>query len=767
MMNRKPIFEYRLRSVFFRTLFSLLALMVVMMAAFYLFSSHIITSSVSEQNSATNKNLLSKTSDVVDISLKFLEDMIERLTQDSNIISAIAAPDINRTDRSFEIQNLLKGAAAGSDLIADLYFYSPFDNVLYSANQQIYALPDFPDPDIIALCREYTSLQINDVKNVTTHFYNLGGTEYMLRDFPLTGENRMGTMIIRLDSDVFFQLIQGEAIIDVPIYVFDQNGTPLFSGARNYAPDSLPDLDAQALTSGQEYRTAANTGYFLKTSGAYGWTYVYEDRSDISALRAKNLLTTVFPILLALFALSISLSVYIANYIYKPIRNLMLAVVGSSVSHTDDEGRKYHNEVDYLRSSFHQAIQENDELSNTLGGIVPEMENRVILDMLSGSGAAADAAEELLAHVGSKLCGSGQFVMMAVLLISSDSYSVKEMETEIYSIGINNAICKVDTAELQVRVTVVENGVWAVLLKFAPAVSQEAIKAHISALIHAIHGSIRPGNFYVQVGVGRVKDSIAEIPHSYQEALRSVNFAKYLDASPGKDGCPEAEARRAIDPERIKQQIGDITADAAAADAQGAMVKVRHLIDGIIRDHDTLPELTCAFRAFLDILYGMHLQYGMTDNDPIFVSAGDNIDFESIADPETLAERVETICGQHVDILCKYFGKRQNRLIYLAQQYIDENYFNGSLSLNDVADHLGIHPSYLSTLFSTVLQTRFSEYLNIRRVEKAKQHLLQTELSIKQISAQDGFNSVQNFMRVFKRFVGLSPGQYREKLTGR
>ena len=126
-----------------------------------------------------------------------------------------------------------------------------------------------------------------------------------------------------------------------------------------------------------------------------------------------------------------------------------------------------------------------------------------------------------------------------------------------------------------------------------------------------------------------------------------------------------------------------------------------------------------------------------------------------------MTARVEDACNRHVSILCTYFGKRQNKLIYQAQKYIDEHYANGLLSQNEVADHLGINASYLSTLFNTVLQTRFNEYLSIRRVEKAKQHLAQTDMAIKQIIAQDGFNSVQNFMRVFKRFVGISPGQYR------
>lgn len=765
MMNRKPIFEYRLRSVFFRTLFSLLALMLVMMTAFFFFSSGIISSSVSEQNSNTNKNLLSKTSDVVDISLKFLEDMIQRLTKDKNIISAIVVPNVNRTDRSFAIQNLLKATSSSNNLIQGLYFYSPYDSAIYSSNQQIFQLANFPDPGIVELCAAYTSIIIVNVKNITTHFYNLGGTVYMLRDFPLTGEKRMGTIILKLDSNVFYSLIQGETIINSPITVFDKNGIRVFSDARDYSSGSFPDNVEHLLHSGQENITIYDSAFFIMTSNNYGWTYVYEDRSDISALKVKNLLKTVFPILLVLFALSIILSIYISKYIYKPIRNLLLSVLDSSVSHYSNEKRKFHNEVEYLSSSFSQAILENDELSNTLDGIVPEMEGRLIMDVLLGRNSSNDAAKEYLEHINSKLRGNGQFVMLAVLLINSNNYTVNEIETKIYSICINNAIRQVDSTNFDVRVVVVENGIWAVFLKFNTMLSQEAIKSHISAFMQAIHGSIRQSNFYVQVGVGRVKDSFIDIFNSYKEALRSINFTKYLYTSQNEDNNQRTMEHAALDQDQIKAQIKHITADAAAGDADSALIKIRNIIDGISQSNNTMPELAFAFRAFLDIMYGIHLQYGMTDNDLIFVDAGENIDFESIQDPEKMTERVEAVCSQHISILCKYFCKRQNKLIFQAQKYIDENYSNGSLSLNEVAEHLRVNASYLSTLFSTVLQTRYIDYLNIRRVEKAKMHLAEKDMSIKQITSQDGFNSVQNFMRVFKRFVGLSPGQYREKLA--
>ncbi len=765
MAKLKPISEYRLKSVFFRTLFALLALMIIMMVAFFFFSRGVIFSSVSEINSNTNKNLLSKTCDIVDSYLKFLEGTIQHLTKDSNILSAIVVPNVNRADRNFAIQNLLKTTAADNDLIKDVYLYIPYNDTIYSSNQPILQLNNFPERSVLDLCRSHTSVEVANVQHITTCFYNLNGTVFMARDFPLTGKKRMGSIVLKLDSNVFYNVIQGDGTLNLPILVFDRDGKPVFSDARNYPSNSYPAKVKQLLQTGREYGTAAGSAFFLKRSATSEWTYAYEDSHDVSTLRANNLLKTVFPILIFLLLLSVSLSIYISNYIYKPFRDLMMSVLDSSHSHFSVEKKKYHNEVEYLSSSFNQALLVNDELSSTLDGIVPVMENQLILDVLSGRNSSTSSLEDYLGRINSKLSGNGQFVMLAVLLIHNDKSSVQEIETTIYSISINNIIQKVASDDFHVRIVVVENGIWAVLLKFDQAFSQELIKTHISVFMRAIQSSIKQNNFYVQVGVGRVKSTFIEISQSYKEALRSIHFAKYLDSPQNEDKNQGAIDHAAIDSEYVKTQIEKMTADAAAGDAVNALAKVKQIIDHITSSSCSQSELAIGFQAFMDILYDMHLQYSIADNDPIFVDAGESIDFKSLQDPEAMTMHVEAVCSQHISILCAYFSKRQNKLIYQAQKYIDENYSNGLLSQNEVADHLGINASYLSTLFNTVLQTRFTEYLNMRRVEKAKMHLAHTLLSITQIATQDGFNSEQNFMRVFKRFVGLPPGQYRAKFT--
>ncbi len=101
-------------------------------------------------------------------------------------------------------------------------------------------------------------------------------------------------------------------------------------------------------------------------------------------------------------------------------------------------------------------------------------------------------------------------------------------------------------------------------------------------------------------------------------------------------------------------------------------------------------------------------------------------------------------------------------IIVQANNYIENNYQNSNLSLSEIADYLDINKSYLSTLFNEKQNISFTDYTNSIRIKNARYMLTNTTLSVNDISIKTGFNTVQNFIKVFKKHVGMTPGQYRK-----
>jgi AraC-like DNA-binding protein len=109
------------------------------------------------------------------------------------------------------------------------------------------------------------------------------------------------------------------------------------------------------------------------------------------------------------------------------------------------------------------------------------------------------------------------------------------------------------------------------------------------------------------------------------------------------------------------------------------------------------------------------------------------------ADPLTVAARIEKID--------KYLGCN----------------FRDKVTLQELADYVGMSRTYFSIFFKTHYKEGFSDYLNRKRLECAASLLLKTDLPISAISEDCGFTTVQYFTRTFRRLMGISPGAYRRR----
>lgn len=102
-------------------------------------------------------------------------------------------------------------------------------------------------------------------------------------------------------------------------------------------------------------------------------------------------------------------------------------------------------------------------------------------------------------------------------------------------------------------------------------------------------------------------------------------------------------------------------------------------------------------------------------------------------------------------------------LVKNAVSYIEEH-CREKLKLSDVADQVYVSQWHLSKLLNRYLGQNFSEILNGIRIEKAKEMLKDPALRIGDIAEEVGFSDMAHFSRVFKKVVGISANEYRNKL---
>jgi len=106
--------------------------------------------------------------------------------------------------------------------------------------------------------------------------------------------------------------------------------------------------------------------------------------------------------------------------------------------------------------------------------------------------------------------------------------------------------------------------------------------------------------------------------------------------------------------------------------------------------------------------------------------------------------------------------KNHRAMITEMRSYIEEHFDNPDLSLKHLSDKFHISGKYASYLFKEEFNLKFVDFLVQLRMERAEQLLAETEESVQTIALRVGYANSITFGRVFKRVVGVTPGDFRK-----
>jgi two-component system, response regulator YesN len=109
---------------------------------------------------------------------------------------------------------------------------------------------------------------------------------------------------------------------------------------------------------------------------------------------------------------------------------------------------------------------------------------------------------------------------------------------------------------------------------------------------------------------------------------------------------------------------------------------------------------------------------------------------------------------------------REQVVINHIMEYIQSKYGDRGLKIQDIADHVHFSPAYVSYLFKKKVKTNIWDYVSQVRIGEAKRLLTATDMKRYEIAYQVGYESPEHFSRMFKRYVGISPADYRKEDQG-
>ncbi len=104
--------------------------------------------------------------------------------------------------------------------------------------------------------------------------------------------------------------------------------------------------------------------------------------------------------------------------------------------------------------------------------------------------------------------------------------------------------------------------------------------------------------------------------------------------------------------------------------------------------------------------------------------------------------------------------KKENAYLTTATRYI-KAYYSEDITVDKIAAHVGVSRKYLFIIFKNSLGISPKDYIVDYRIKKAKEFLMNEELSVGSIAYSVGYSDPLNFSKIFKKKTGVSPKEYR------
>lgn len=135
---------------------------------------------------------------------------------------------------------------------------------------------------------------------------------------------------------------------------------------------------------------------------------------------------------------------------------------------------------------------------------------------------------------------------------------------------------------------------------------------------------------------------------------------------------------------------------------------------------------------------------------------------EKVNNMEGLISLEYEMISSYIDRLRIESKPSYNSVVNKAIGYIHKEILH-ELSLNKISDHVGVHPSYLSKVFKKSVGISVTEFIARKRIEESKYFLLHTASSLSDIAILFGFCNQSYYTTLFKKYIGVTPKQFRDQ----
>ena len=211
--------------------------------------------------------------------------------------------------------------------------------------------------------------------------------------------------------------------------------------------------------------------------------------------------------------------------------------------------------------------------------------------------------------------------------------------------------------------------------------------------------------------------------------------------------------------ERQEQDLGEMIGEGRLDEAQDIL---NDILGGIYFSSGSTELIKLRINELITVLTQKMIYNGADAKRTREVSAAFQKKCAQTDDIEEISYGLSQLLPELVTLLRDQFAGELSEPVTKSLEYIHRNY-RKQVTLEEAAAYSATSPTHFSRLFNADMGIGFSAYVNHLRVEKAKELLRESNMSLSEISQSIGFSNQQYFSKVFKTETGMTPGQFRNR----
>lgn len=552
-------------------------------------------------------------------------------------------------------------------------------------------------------------------------------------------QNNEFYLVAMLDAHKLFNAFHRS--VNTNFYMYDAAGMPLYSNGE-LGPIALPELPAD-----KSHVMIDNTYYFYETGAFSGFTYVNVVPGASISEQISRLHVTLAVLLVLALLVSVIISVWFSIHFNKPVKQIM-----SSISKSDGKDGMFKSNI----KEFEFIGQKLDDMKQTNAKIQSDLMHKN--NQLASFGylhKLKNIYNGSIANTNALSMNQCRFIVYQIFYKDRFWEEMKEEPGPLtYCIYeyMKHSIQKTfpDALTLQVesrQMLSVING----------EADDDSLMAYIEELQQVL--SIDADYYFLTIAVSPQYEQLTDFTEAYEQTVRLLQERSLNEHTQVVRKSANRSSLNMMTPAQEQQFDSNL----AAGNAQ----ELLHLLDRHLALMERKQATALQFQQFVvDIvakvrktLNGLQLDERAVES--VVSGSNSTLGFYSV-------RHFRKFFNQLLVTACEEIQRNQRNgdpIVDFVIDYVEKHHAE-DITLDIVAEHLHITGGYLSTYFKEKTGEYFVDYINGVRIRIAQRMLLETDLKIQDISLRSGYQNINSFNRMFKKFSGMSPREYRkEKLV--